>query len=164
MYPIVIGSPRRHWAVTSLVAAALAALGIALIVAVRAVTVGWIALVVGGAGALFGAWQFYDARPRLIIDDRGILDRTFGIGLIPWSDIADVHLKSIQGRPQLCLDLRETKKYTSRLPQMMQRVVALNRQLGLTDLTVNLTGLTTDPRAVESSIRARLQASGPPSV
>lgn len=164
MERIAIGPDRRQWVIVAAVGCSLAALGIVLILATRQVVVGWVALVICGAGGLFAAWQFYDMRPRVVIDDRGVLDRTFGIGVIPWDDIQDVHLKWTHGRPQLCLDLRNAKRYTARLPQMLQRVAALNRELGLTDLSVDLSGATPDPATIEAAIRHHVTSSRPPSV
>jgi hypothetical protein len=30
--------------------------------------------------------QLFDTRPRILIDDQGLTDRTIGAGLIAWSD------------------------------------------------------------------------------
>jgi hypothetical protein len=158
MDPVVIGARRRHWAVVAAVGTSLAVVGGALIGLQFRAAVGWVTLVVAGAAALFGAWQFYDGRPRVVIDDRGVLDRRFAIGLIPWTDIEGVRLKRMHGRAQLCLDLRDAAKYTSRLPSSLQRMVHLNRELGLTDLSVDLTGLTSDPVDLEARLRNELDA------
>jgi hypothetical protein len=131
MYPIVIGSPRRHWAIIAVVALALAALGVAGVVISHRSVVAWALVVVGGACGLTAAWEFHDRRPRVVIDDRGILDRALAIGTIPWHDIQDVHVKRVSGRHQLCLDLSNAAKYTSRLSAPLRRIVSLNRELGL---------------------------------
>jgi len=160
MQPVTIGAPRRHWLPVALATGVLAAIG-GIMVGVRFQPVaGWIILVVCGAGALFAGWQYYDARARVVIDSRGILDRTFAIGIIPWGDITDVTLKRVQGRTQLCLHLRNAATYTSRLPSTLRRMVALNRELGLTDLAVDLTGLATDPVDLETMLRGQLATKG----
>ncbi len=158
MQPIVIGAPRRNWGLAALAAGVLTAIGGILIGVRFQPTAGWIILVACGAGTLFAGWQFYDARPRLVIDDRGVLDRTFAIGVIAWNDITDVTLKRVQGRTQLCLHLRNAAKYTTRLPPTLLRMVALNRELGLTDLSVDLTGLAGDPADLETNVRGRLKS------
>lgn len=157
MQPIIIGPPRRHWVPVAIVGGVLAAIGGVIIGMQFQPVVGWIMLVGGGAGALFAGWQFYDARPRVVIDDRGVLDRTFAIGVIPWGDITDVKVKRVQGRSQLCLYLRNAAKYTSRLPGTLQRMVALNRELGLTDLSVDLAGLPNDSADLEIVLRDRVK-------
>jgi hypothetical protein len=156
MQPIVSGSVRRHWGTISVVASCLVALGVVLIGTNHHSVVGWVSVVVFGACGLLAAWQFHEGRPRVVIDDRGVLDRTFAIGTIPWDDIRAVHVKRLQGHAHLCLDLKQTGKYTGRLSPMLRRVVALNRELGLTDLSVNLDGVSPDPEQVEALIRAEL--------
>jgi hypothetical protein len=158
MQPVTIGAPRRHWLGFALAAGALTPIG-GLMIGVRLQPiVGWIILVACGAGTLFAGWQFYDARPRMVIDDRGVLDRTFAIGVIPWDDITNVTLKRVQGRTQLCLHLRNAATYTSRLPPTLLRMVALNRELGLTDLSIDLTGLASDPADLETMLRGQLKS------
>jgi hypothetical protein len=156
MHAVIIGSPRRHWAFIATIAFACAALGVVGIVLAHRSVVAWVVAIVGGAAALIAAWEFHDRRPRLVIDDRGVLDRRLAVGTIAWDDIQDVHVKRVNGRPQLCLDLPNAAKYTSRLPQPLRRLVPLNRQLGLTDLSVDLTGLATDPLDLEAAVRDEL--------
>jgi len=156
MVAIVIGPSRRHWLLVAGLASSAAVVGALTIAANHRSVIGWGLVVVAGACAAFGGWQFYDARPRVVIDDRGILDRTLAIGTIPWDDVEGVRLKWLHGHPHLCLDLRNSAKYTERLPTMLRPVVALNRQLGLTDLTVNLDGADPNPERVEALIRERI--------
>src|SRR6266851_5277003 len=59
--------------------------------------IAWAGILFSGAGSLVPAWQFFDARPRLTIDESGICDRTLGVGVIPWSEITDAYIKSIHG-------------------------------------------------------------------
>src|SRR5690349_10545595 len=44
----------------------------------------------GGCALVLGR-QLFDARPRLVIDDAGVLDRTLKVGVIAWEDILDAH-------------------------------------------------------------------------
>lgn len=157
MHPVVIGAARRHWASIAVIALACAALGVVGVIITRHSVVAWLMTIAGGAAGSIAAWEFHDQRPRVVIDDHGVLDRALAVGTISWNDILDVHVKRVNSRPQLCLDLQNAAKYTSRLPQPLRRIVALNRQLGLTDLSVDLTGLPTDPIAVEAAIRDELQ-------
>lgn len=157
MDSVVIGSARRHWAFIAVIAFACGALGIVGIGIAHRSAVAWVVTIIGGAGGLIAAWEFHDRRPRLVIDDGGILDRALAVGTIGWDDIQDVRLARVNGRPQLCLDLPNAAKYTSRLPQPLRRIVPLNRQLGLTDLSVDLSGLATDPVVLETAIRDELK-------
>jgi hypothetical protein len=157
MRAVILGSPRRHWAFIAAIAFACAALGVVGIIMAHRSVVVWVVAIGAGAVGLIAAWEFHDRRPRLVIDDRGVLDRRLAVGTIVWDDIQDVHVKRVSGRPQLCLDLVNAAKYTSRLPQPLRKLVPLNRQLGLTDLSVDLTGLTADPVALEAMIRDELK-------
>ena len=157
MHPVVIGSTRRHWAVIAVIAFAIAALGVAGIIIAHRSMVAWVVTIIGGAGGLIAAWEFHDRRPRVVIDDDGVRDRALAVGTIAWDDIQDVRVMRVNGRPQLCLDLPHAAKYTSRLPQPLRRIVPLNRQLGLTDLSVDLSGLATDPTALEAAIKDELR-------
>ena len=158
MIAIVIGPPRRHWLVVAGVALCAVAVGAIIIALNHRSVLGWAVVVIAGSCALFGWWQFYDARPRVVIDDRGILDRTLAIGTIPWDDIQGVRLKWVHGHPHLCLDLRNSARYTERLPTPLRPVVALNRQLGLTDLTVNLDGAEPSPEQIETAVKGRIES------
>jgi hypothetical protein len=144
--------------VTAAVATALTLASGAWIAADHRSAVAWIAAVAFGACASFAGWQFYDARPRLVIDDRGVLDRTFAIGVIPWRDIRGVELKRIHGHPHLCLTLDSAAAYTTRLSPMLQRVVALDRQMGFTDLCVSLAGSPVDADQIVTSVRQHISS------
>lgn len=157
MDAVVIGSPRRHWAVIAVIALACAALGVLGIMMAHRSVAAWIVAIVAGALGLIAAWEFHDRRPLMVIDDQGVRDRRLAVGTIAWADIQDVHVKRVNGRPQLCLDLPNAAKYTSRLPQPLRKLVPLNRQLGLTDLSVDLTGIATDPLVLEAAIRNELK-------
>jgi hypothetical protein len=156
MVATVIGAPRRHWLIVAGVPLCAIVVGAIIIAANHRSALGWALVVIPGACASFAGWQFYDARPRVVIDDHGILDRTLAIGTIPWDDIEGAHLKWLHGHPHLCLDLRDSAKYTARLPTPLRPVVALNRQLGLTDLTVNLDGAQPSPEHVATMIKGRI--------
>ena len=43
---------------------------------------GWVAIIFFGTGIPVSIWQLADSRPRLIIDEFGVLDRTLGVGSI----------------------------------------------------------------------------------
>ncbi len=55
---------------------------------------GWLAIVFFGSGIPISIWQIADSRPRLIIDQYGILDRTLGVGRIAWTDIQAAYVRS----------------------------------------------------------------------
>jgi len=103
--------------------------------------VGWMNIIFFGAGSLVFLWQIFDSRPRLIIDERGILDRTLGVGVIHWADIEGAYTRSIQGNDFICLQLRNTDQYVRRLSKVKRAMIPANEALGFAPLNINLSGI-----------------------
>ena len=139
----------RH-ALLLVVACGFVAAGVFLLVAGddEARWVGIAGIVFFGACALVFLWQLFDRRPRLIIDDIGVFDRTLRVGRIPWDDIEDASLASIQGQAFICLSLRDEAQWVAKLPPLQRRLVGANRALGFSGLNLNLSGVDVDPSAV----------------
>ena len=106
--------------------------------------IGWTAVTFFGACALVGIWMLLDARPRLVIDDSGIYDRTIGIGKIPWSEIEGAYIRSIQGNDFICLKLRNQDAYLDKLSSVKRSMVKANEALGFTPISLNLSGVAAD--------------------
>ena len=123
----------------------------------EAVLAGWANIVFFGGCTLVFAYNVFDRRPRIIIDDDGILDRTLKVGLIEWADIEGAFLRENAGQPYLCLELRDNDKYTQRLSPLLRRMVSLNRALGFTDVSVNLVGTDVRPEQVEELVRKEIE-------
>jgi hypothetical protein len=102
---------------------------------------GWLAILFFGAGIPIFIWQIADARPRLIINDLGILDRTLGVGRIDWSDIEAAYVRSISGNDFICLELKNVEKYAGKLSRVKRAMASANRNLGFTDFSINLSGV-----------------------
>jgi hypothetical protein len=86
-------------------------------------------------------WQIADSRPRLVIDEHGVLDRTLGVGRIPWGDIQATYVRSINGNDFICLELRNREQYWQKLSKVKRAMAAANRSLGFTDFNLNLSGV-----------------------
>ncbi len=102
---------------------------------------GWIVLMFFGSGLLIFIWQIVDSRPRLIIDEKGVIDRTLGVGRIAWSDIKAAYVMSISENDFICLELKNPAKYVRKLSKVKRAMTAANRQLGFTDFSLNLSGV-----------------------
>lgn len=102
---------------------------------------GWVPILFFGSGLVVAIWQVVDSRPRLIIDEHGVLDRTLGVGLIAWSDIEAAYVRSISGNDFICLELRNPEKYGQKLSKVKRAMAAANRGLGFTDFNLNLSGV-----------------------
>ena len=156
MERIVIAGSRTRYVIYLALACAFVAAGVLLLALHENVLVAWLNIVFFGAGAIVFGMQIVDRRPRIVIDDQGILDRTLKVGRIEWGDIRAVFLKRSQGQPFLCLELADPSKYTQRLSPLLRRMTQLNRKLGFTDLSLNLAGTSIDPEQVEELLSKEL--------
>jgi hypothetical protein len=106
---------------------------------------GWATILFfGGCAAVF-VRQLLDARPRLVLNDEGILDRTLKVGVIRWEDILGAEVAAISGQNFVALHLRDASRYTARLGPVYRRLVELNESLGFARLNVNLSMIDVDP-------------------
>jgi len=132
------------------------------------VGVGYIALVGSGdplgcllmAGctlvfALFtcvAVWMLIDRRPRIVLDQHGILDRKIGVGRIAWPDIIDAHIVTLSariGRQEfICLEVRDEEEYLRKAGAITRFLAAGNRWLGYTPLVVNVSATNADAHDV----------------
>jgi hypothetical protein len=101
----------------------------------------------GGIGLLF-LRPALDSRPRLVIDDSGVLDRTLKLGLIPWAEIQGACLEFIHGEERVCLQVRN------------QKGSAAKSAPGFSEVTLDLTGLSMATEDVLSVIQRRTLAHG----
>ena len=108
---------------------------------------GWLAILFFGSGIPISIWQIADARPRLVIDEHGVLDRTLGVGRIAWSDIEAAYVRSISGNDFICLELKNAEEYARKLSKVKRAMAKANRSLGFTDFNLNLSGV--DARTAE---------------
>lgn len=157
MERIVIASPRFRWVVGLLFALGLVAAGVYVVLHGDA-WAGWIAIVYFGFCALVIGIQAVDARPRIVIDERGIFDRTLRVGVIEWEDVRGAHPPSARHDSHVPLELRDPDKYVRRLPPPMRRLAAMNRGSGLAEFSLNLSGTGADPARIVEAIRRGIVA------
>ncbi|HEX6534835.1 MAG TPA: STM3941 family protein [Gemmatimonadaceae bacterium] len=157
----IVPSPRRPLLLLA-GGIALAAVGVLLAATRVSVVLGTLTLVVGGAVAALFAAQALDRRPRVIINDSGIYDRTMKVGRIDWNDVAGAYVRRMRGGVFVCVELREPERYTNRLSAALRQRAEAHRKLGLTELSVNLSGTDADAEALCDLIirEARLHQSG----
>jgi hypothetical protein len=103
--------------------------------------IGWMSIIIFGASIPLFTWQIFDRRPRLKIDDTGILDRTLGVGKIAWDDINDAFVKSIHSNDFVCLKLTDPEKYVGKLNSIKKAMTKANEKLGFTPISLNLSGV-----------------------
>ena len=116
-----------------------------------------VTLVVGfGALAVLCLRTACDARPRLVIDDIGIEDRTLGLGKIPWSAIAGARPAAQRNLPVLCLELRDEAIWFARLSGPRRLFAKRQERLGLTPFLVNLLGTRISPALLAELVMVRV--------
>ena len=147
MTPIILKSSRLKYVALLIVACGFVAGGVFILLTgkVGAAWIGWMNIAVFGACIPVFVWQIIDSRPRLTIDAKGILDRTLGVGLIPWSEITGAYLRSVQGNYFVCLELRNPEPWLGRLSPIKRALTSANKALGFTALNLNLIGVAVDP-------------------
>jgi len=110
-------------------------------------------LVVSGAIAILASW-LVRSRPRLVVTDRGILDRSLGVGWICWDEIEGAY----QSRPGVSLRLRPETRAARRL---RRRSKAASEAL---TVRVDLSGTDVTPVELLHAVVARGGAADEPTV
>jgi hypothetical protein len=162
---LAVRRPRTRLALLLIGSLAFVAMGIGLAVSGGPPIVAWSTVVVFGAAAAFFVQQLLEWRPRLVIDERGIHDRA--IGHIPWEDVLGATVRHARssptatGDPVLCLELKDPARYVARLTPLGRRMAALHRDLGVSDVTVDLSGTGWDPVRLEELLARELARARP---
>jgi len=125
----------------------------------RGTMAGWSGIIFFGGCALVAVWQLIDSRPRLIIDEVGIFDRTLGVGVIPWAEIQGAYLRSVSGNDFICLHLRDSDRYLQRTNAVKRALAGANAALGFTPISLNLSGVAADSNDILELILKRIHES-----
>ena len=152
---ISIRPSRLRSGVLLLAALVFVGFGILFVVTERGRVVGWLTILFFGAGIPLFARQLLDSRPRLVIDEQGILDRTLKVGVIPWTEITGARLETITGNTFVCLEVRDPAIFTRQFGAVRRALTSGNRALGFADLNLNLSGLPVRGEEVLALIRRR---------
>lgn len=109
------------------------------------VWIGWMSILFFGAGVPLFVKQLLDARPRVILDESGVFDRTLGVGTIPWDEITGAYVKAIHGNAFVCLEMHRPDHWLQSAFAAQRALVAANVKLGFQPLNINLSGTAVDP-------------------
>jgi hypothetical protein len=118
--------------------------------------IGIIGIVFFGVGFFVLLYHVSDRRPRIIIDEKGITDRTLGIGRIDWEDIESVDLASVSSTKFVVLYLKDTGKYLKRLSNTSRKITKINKMLGFGALNLNLSLIDMKPQSFFNLIESRI--------
>src|SRR5215469_11642791 len=143
METLVISNSRWKYLLLLVASLGFVGAGVLILQNERSTGAGWIAwssiLFFGACAAVF-IWQLFDSRPRLKLDDRGVEDRTLGVGVIPWCEITDAYVKSIKSNDFVCLVVRNPSIWVDKFSPVQKRLMEVNRSLGFQELNINLGG------------------------
>ncbi len=159
MQEIALRNSRKKNTLFLLVCAGFVAMGVFLLAAgdPSDAWIGWLSVAFFGTGAVVFVRQLLDARPRLVVNDAGVEDRTLGGGLISWGEIEEAYLLSIHSNPFICLELRDPARFLARLSPFKRRLARINRRLGFTECSLNLSGVAVDPQQLLELILHRIE-------
>jgi hypothetical protein len=165
MTPIHFETQRGFWLLRALGAAGMATIGAIWVVKAGLGSFqGWFSMLVlafGGVGAVVGIREGTRRGPRLTLDERGLHDRSLGVGVIEWSDITRASPYWMAKKPFVALELRDPAKYVaraSRFKQLLARQAVAN---GLPPFSVNLVGVNADATKVAELIMSRRRSGAP---
>lgn len=116
---------------------------------------GWFALICvafGAIGAIVGLGHGLRRGPRITLDATGVHDRTLGVGVIPWSDIARVEPYGVAQQGFVGLHLHDAAPYLARASVVKRLLARLNAGSGFPPFSVNLAGVDADPHDVARTI------------
>jgi hypothetical protein len=157
--PLVVRNSRLRYLLLLAVSLGFVAIGMVLVTRTPHAVVGWLNLAFFGLCAVTFLWQVVDARPRLVIDERGVYDRTLGVGVIPWGEILAVEARAIMGQPFVRLTLRDPALFTRRLGPLRRALTRGNRAIGFEALNLNLSGLPVDPARIVARLHVGMDPS-----
>ena len=121
---------------------------------------GWMSIIFFGSGVPLFIVRMFDSRPRLVIDEHGINDRTLKVGTIPWSEITGAYVKSISGNDFICLQVRNPQIWTANLSPTRKALLNANQALGFSTLNINLSGLRAQTLEIHELILKKSAAAG----
>lgn len=151
----------------SLAAAAFVAFGVFLVFVVaaeadedslRATVIGWASIIFFGSGLIGFLFRLFDRRPRIVLDDEGIEDRSLGVGKIFWSDIEAAYLNDFVTSKFIALQIPDAEKYLQLASGAGSQIVSANQALDFEAFNINLVGLSVPPKDLLTLIESCIVA------
>jgi hypothetical protein len=140
---------RLAWCTGGLVAgAALASIG-------PTPWIGWAVMLIASVPALLLLRSLGEETERIVIDDAGIRDSHFPVGIISWTDIKGATVQTIGGTKVVSLELRDPERVIRRLPPARQFISRKALEAGLPGVYLALRGIDADPGQIAELISRR---------
>ena len=166
MNPVHVNTKRSFWLLRAAGSAVIGAVAIFSLRAGLGSFVGWFSLLClafGGIGTAVGLIHGLRRGPRITLDTTGVHDRTLGVGVIPWSDIARVEPYGVAQQGFVGLHLHDAAPYLARASVVKRLLARLNAGSGFPAFSVNLAGVDADPQQVAKTIvRMHAESHRPP--
>ena len=106
-----------------------------------ATVAGWFGFVFFGLAFLKILWDLLHPATKVIINDDGIEDRRWRVGVVPWEEITEIDLRRIGSAKFLCIEVLDPGKYVGRMSGIHRFCVWANGLLGFPPITITFTGL-----------------------
>jgi hypothetical protein len=117
--------------------------------------IGWAVLLIAAIPALLLLRSLGEDTERIVIDDAGIRDSQFPVGVIGWSDIKAATVETVAGTKVVSLELRDPERVIRRLPPPRQFISRKAREAGLPSVYLGLRGIDADPGQIAELINRR---------
>ena len=98
----------------------------------------WLCIIFFGLGYFVGFFNLFDRRPQIIINEYGIYDRTFDLGVINWKVIKNAYLKRIYRQKFICLVIDEKYKPLKKKGLFHKAIVRFNVAIGAQEINLYL--------------------------
>jgi len=102
---------------------------------------GVVSILFFGYAGIVAIRQMLDARPRLILDDNGIFDRTLATPVIPWGSILAAEIVAVKGNKFIALRIADEAERVAALPAIKRAMTAGNEGMGFARFNLNLSAL-----------------------
>lgn len=116
---------------------------------------GWPALLLGGVLLFFATRPQGGPGERIVLDDTGVTDVTFGVGPIPWDQVIRAELKPLVRMMVISLEVTEPERWVKQQPEHLARFSAMARELGVSPVMLAVTGIDMDPAELVKLINDR---------
>ncbi len=126
-----------------LLSMACVAIGAFMVLGGEKILIGWLCIGFFFLGTLICLWAIFDSRPRLILDEDGVIDRLLGVGKIFWKDIKGLSVRTAYKNDCVCLYMDEdsNQRYLSNVSSIKRKLLTANVALGWPPLNLELSGI-----------------------
>jgi hypothetical protein len=118
---------------------------------------GWFGFLFFGATGAFAAVKYFDTRPGLVFDQRGITDHSSGlaIGFVPWHDVAGVKEYEVMNQPMMIVLLKDQQRYLERIHPLLRWIARMNVNLCGSCIAISANTMQMDHAALKALLESQ---------